>query len=427
MNLDIHVIREKSLTVLVTSLLVLFVVMLPRYTDTAKTWYVLLILTALGYLIFNFKQLKDTTLLERAFFAAIVANFVWIAFTFYINGEPDRGASFVWGRHFYLLFLIPLFFLFRKIDIPDKVIVPALLLSVLVSFTDILVDIAQGIDHRWQGMNMNAFGPVQLCLSGILFFYFLKKSEKPARWLILIGFTLGLATIVFSKSRNTWMTFIVLCIFFVFYLARSQSFWRKSSIALGILLLLSSSYFLPIVKDRVDYAVEDIASYFIDDHDQEDFRLSSIGERFELWKTGWKIFLDNPLLGVGVGGFDNAARTNADRYQFSSILRNKYDHNKYLHNQYIAALATRGLPGLIFFLMVIGMPIYIAISYKSSARTNGTTALSIILICLIYIIGSFAEDHFEGKSATMFTSVLLALLLARISPGKPGKDSVTNT
>ena len=42
--------REQILVTLVTALFALFVIMLPRYTDTAKTWFALLILGATAYL-----------------------------------------------------------------------------------------------------------------------------------------------------------------------------------------------------------------------------------------------------------------------------------------------------------------------------------------------------------------------------------------
>ncbi len=115
--------KYKAFTVVVTSLFALFVVMLPRYTDTAKTWFALLILIALIYLIANFRQLRQTSTAERAWFAVIVAEFAWIAFTYYFNGEPGHGYSFVWSRHFYMLFMIPLFFLLREVKISDRVIV----------------------------------------------------------------------------------------------------------------------------------------------------------------------------------------------------------------------------------------------------------------------------------------------------------------
>ena len=53
--------KDKAFTVIVTSLFALFVVMLPRYTDTAKIWFVLLILGATVYLALNWRQLRQTS------------------------------------------------------------------------------------------------------------------------------------------------------------------------------------------------------------------------------------------------------------------------------------------------------------------------------------------------------------------------------
>ncbi len=419
MNLDVHVVREKALTILVTSFFVLFVVMLPRYTDTAKTWFMLLCLTALGYFVLNFKLVRDTSFLERILFAAIIFNFLWIAFSFYANGEPASGASFVWGRHFYFLFLIPLFFMFRKVEIPDRIIILAFLASVFVSLIDILIDLFQGVDHRLQGMNPNAFGPIQLCLSGILLFYFIEKPGTLLRWLALAGFILGIANVVFSKSRSTWMTLAVLGVLFAIYLARSQAVWKKITLVVVILSLISGSYLLPIVKSRIDQGIESINNYFATDDYRDPARAIALGLRFELWKTGWYMFLENPLLGVGVGAFKPLAQANSERYQVNEAVH----RFKYVHNQYLAALATRGVPGLILFLLIIGLPVYIAMSQKAFDRESEVPHLAIVFVCMTYIIGCFAEDHFEGKSATMFVAVLLALLLARISAGKPKQDS----
>ncbi len=67
--------REQIPGALVTILLALFVVMLPRYSDTAKIWFVLLILGATIYLARNWRQLRHTSRLERVFFAVLIGNF----------------------------------------------------------------------------------------------------------------------------------------------------------------------------------------------------------------------------------------------------------------------------------------------------------------------------------------------------------------
>lgn len=95
MQLNFAIAREKALTVPVTALFMLFAVMLPRYPTTAKTWFISLILIALAYLVFNFRQLKNISAPERLFFAAIMINFLWIAFSYYYNGEPAGGRGYV--------------------------------------------------------------------------------------------------------------------------------------------------------------------------------------------------------------------------------------------------------------------------------------------------------------------------------------------
>jgi len=415
MQLDFPVTRNKALTILVTAFFVLFVVMLPRYNDTAKIWFFFLILISLIYMAFNLRQLKNISSQERVFFAVIVLNFLWIAFSFYANGEPGRGSSILWGRHFYFLFLIPLFFLFRKIDVSDNVILLSLVFSVTLSITDIFIDIYQGLNYRLQGMNPNAFGPLQLCISGMLLFFFINKTERWQRTIALIGFFLAIAAVLFSQSRGTWLAIPVLSIFFIFHMGRTMPLGGKFFAVIAIVTLLSSSYFLPIVKSRIDTAFISASDYFASDDYKDDSRLSSFGQRMELLKAGWHIFLENPLTGVGVGGFRVMTNAHSERYQVNEVVH-RY---KNPHNQYIAALATRGIPGLVLLLMVFLIPLYIAMSQKSFNRNTEIARLSLIFICLNYLIGNFLENHFEQKSAIMFVGTFLPLLLARISSGNP--------
>ncbi|MCP4469932.1 MAG: O-antigen ligase family protein [Gammaproteobacteria bacterium] len=409
--------REQIPGALVTTLFALFVVMLPRYTDTAKTWFVLLILGVAIYLARNWRQLRQTSRLERVFFAVLVGNFAWIAFCYYANGEPGRGSSFLWGRHFYLLFLIPLFYLFMRFEISDRTVVLILFCSAAVSLTDISVDLLRGIDHRLQGMNPNAFRPIQLCLSGIPFFYFLKLPRSALRWIALGGAAIGVSTVFLSLSRTTLITAMVLSVFIGFYLSRSLPAWKRGAIVAGILVLFVSSYSIPVINKRIDDVTANVSTYFASDDHRGRSRLGSFGKRMELWKTGWKIFLENPVTWVGVGGFKVMAKANFRRYEVNRYVQRK----KYAHNQYIAALATRGIPGLVLFLLVLSLPLYIALSHRAADWQAETARLALMFICLVYLIGCLGEDHFEGKSATMFVAVFVALLLARLGPGESGQ------
>ena len=154
--------------------------------------------------------------------------------------------------------------------------------------------------------------------------------------------------------------------------------------------LLSSFYLLPVVQSRVDTGIDDFNNYLQSVDHNDTSRETPIGIRLELWRSGWNMFLEYPILGVGVGGFKPAMQSRADRYQ----VLDKVVKFKYVHNQYIAALATRGIPGLILLLLVMLMPIYIAMRHKSSEQESFIAQISIILICLTYAIGMSIRRSF---------------------------------
>ena len=99
--------RNQLAGAIVTSMFALYVILLPRFTYSAKVMYVLLILTAFGYLAFNIRQIRQTSRLERAFFVVMVANFSWIVVTFYLSGKPSASDSFIWSRHVYMYYRYP--------------------------------------------------------------------------------------------------------------------------------------------------------------------------------------------------------------------------------------------------------------------------------------------------------------------------------
>lgn len=260
-------------------------------------------------------------------------------------------------------------------------------------------------------MNPNSFGPIQVCLLWTLLFYFLQEKDRWLKACAFVGFMLAIAAVIASGSRNTWLSFFLVMIFFIFYLA-PLSIARKSLVVTGLIILSSSLYYVPYVNNRIDNAYDSVTRYFATDNHTSPDSLGTLGIRVELWKEAYNVFLDNPLTGAGLGGVKAMAEANRERYQTSELV----SRNKYVHNQYLSALATRGVPGLLLFLIFLTLPIYIAMSCKSDNQDNWVPRLSIICICLVYAFGNMLASHFEGKSAIMFTTIMLPLWLARLSP-----------
>lgn len=396
--------RHRLLGLFTTAMLVLFLIFLPRYIDISMDFFYLLCLTGFVALVPNLRDFRQIQFQDKAFLLIIVLNFLWIWFCYYINGEPEGGSGMLRNRQAHVLFLIPLYFLFRRYPIRMDILLLALFTSSVVTTGDIMLDLYAGVDHRFKGMNPNAFGPIQLCVAGMLFLSFWFLSGK-LKMLSLLGFSLSIVTVILSGSRGTWLAGLFASIFLLFYLTHHWSVLKKVTALAAVVALCSLIYFVPVVKDRIDLGIEQTQAYVTTENVDDTFRHSSPSHRYEMWRGAWKMFMENPVTGVGVGGF---------RLHLADFGINVFAF-PHPHNQYLTALATRGFPGLLFVLAILVIPISIARSRKSSDSDSQISNGSLILISIIFAINNLTADHFEHKPTILFFVAMMALHLARKS------------
>ena len=125
---------------------------------------------------------------------------------------------------------------------------------------------------------------------------------------------------------------------------------------------------------------------------------SSITMRLEYWKTGWGIFMNYPLLGVGTGDIKN-------EYLRSFRLNNSNLDLKYQrrsHNQYLSVLISLGIIGLIFFLTSIFYPFF---NYKGEFKFLYSLTLVIFLTSMLW------EDTIESQAGVTSFSLLTSLFI----------------
>ena len=78
-------------------------------------------------------------------------------------------------------------------------------------------------------------------------------------------------------------------------------------------------------------------------------------------------------------------------------------------------------PRLFFSREQIPVTLVTALSHSVFEYEAEIARLPLLWICLNYVIGCLGKDHFEGKSATMFEAVFVALLLVRFSHSDSGQ------
>ncbi len=125
---------------------------------------------------------------------------------------------------------------------------------------------------------------------------------------------------------------------------------------------------------------------------------NSVTQRFEFWKTGWYLVMNNPIIGVGTGdtkvSFMNAYEENASELE--------EENRKRAHNQYLTFFITFGVIGGIWFLVTIFYPIV------SGKHMIDFYFLAFIIIALLSFIW---EDTLETQAGVTFFTFFFTLFL----------------
>lgn len=80
---------------------------------------------------------------------------------------------------------------------------------------------------------------------------------------------------------------------------------------------------------------------------------TSVGQRFEMWRAAWHLFLTSPIVGVGVGAYQISTDQLVSQNEIAPFVRD-FDHP---HNDYLNALASSGILGLGVLIAILFLPL----------------------------------------------------------------------
>ena len=201
--------------------------------------------------------------------------------------------------------------------------------------------------------------------------------------IILVFFTfVGLAN---AGSRNGAVAFLCSMLLYLLILKRKEIMGLLPIIFLIIMMVVvcttafvfSPSTVKSIVSERFNPSTSD---------DLDDYTSG----RIELWKNGWKLFVDSPIIGHG-----------RNSYMILSQLRG-YRYCGAPHNEYLRYLAEHGLIGFIVFFLIF-FKIFQNIWQSLETTTNPwgkQLYISYIAGFCGYMVGMFATN--TGPSLVIF-------------------------
>lgn len=186
------------------------------------------------------------------------------------------------------------------------------------------------------GTLTGAFSLLLVFSAGVCSFLFRQATQWRSRWLLFAAMALCVIDLLLVvPGRTGYLAVIVLGCYILYNVVLYSRL-----LAAGVLLFaLSAGFNSAVMSQRIHAAQSDLTHYSAGTG-----AATSVGIRFEMWKSSWGLFLDHPLFGAGTNGFkvcwdlDGFKRTGQ-----------RFDNP---HNTYFYLLANYGIAGmvLLFFL-----------------------------------------------------------------------------
>ena len=231
-----------------------------------------------------------------------------------------------------------------------------------------------------------------LSLCGVI--WAVKTSSYRYLFYFSIASVMGLLGSILSGSRGGWVLFPV--ILFVGY--RIFRDWFSARIKWGMALalcLLISFCLIPQsgVPQRISQAKNDVQLYFTGEN-----KVTSLGHRFEIWKSSIDSFIKKPVFGWGNHG---VRLSQEQQYKSGLITKAAYDFNGHAHNQFLDEMAKRGIIGLSALLALFLFPLTIFKRQLANAtlvedKTLAACGVILVLSTIDYCLSQAFLNHNSG-------------------------------
>ncbi|WP_369915556.1 O-antigen ligase family protein [Xanthomonas sp. NCPPB 3005] len=276
------------------------------------------------------------------------------------------------------------------------------LLGIFATLVLAIVQVLQGQPRAEGWTNAIVLADVVLVLLVVAVF-----CRPPGRWpWTLVALAAGCATILLTGSRGVWLGMLLLLVATALCVR-----WRSGVMRLAILGAIAALAAMLVLsvpaltrQTRLAELHHDVQRYERGDSD------SSAGARIERLQVAAATFVEHPLVGVGVGRFDNAMLRLPDCRSKTWVERCHLGH---AHNDLAEWSATQGLPGTVLILLVYGVPLWLLLRlYRRRPRRefHGPAATGIMVVAA-YILCGMTQSMFAHQVTTGFYVSLVGVLI----------------
>lgn len=228
--------------------------------------------------------------------------------------------------------------------------------------------------------------------------------------ILVFSILVALTAVILSNTRSAWAglpeALIVWALFYWFYFKKNKPVSRKKTFVMLLLIAVSISTIFVQFGDRFEQRWNAMVVDF--NHYMNGTGTGgSVGLRLVMYEVGIKGFLENPLTGVGV---DNAEQK--QRELSVPVMQRVYGKpiafsKTHLHNQFIQEAFTRGILGLLSFVITLGyLLVFFGKNLKNRATQDNSSNSPWALIGLLFVVSAsismLAEAWVHLRSGVVF-------------------------
>ncbi|MCP4488225.1 MAG: O-antigen ligase family protein [Gammaproteobacteria bacterium] len=334
--------------------------------------------------------------------------------------------SEVWRTDGVALFIIllPVFLHIRKSVMDHKYIIYGVLAGAFACFViAVYQKYMLGMPRAMGFFKIIAFGGISITIALMCFWAALLVKSRKISLLMFCGFGLACSASLLSGSRGSWLAVFSGLVLLILFNPKAWTVKKRAMITLSAIVLISSSYALPIVQKRVDIAVLQFGDYF--SHGLK--KSTSVGLRLEVWRAALDSVEENPWMGIGSGNFNDKINELVNMGKVAPAITG----SAHVHNEYLFAALHRGIPGLVSLLLIFLVPLYTFLKHYHAVRDGDKLLLGYGIVIIVSgmtmsLTDLYFQHHRESLFFALYIYLIYGLVLSGSDKGKIEKDLVEN-
>jgi len=375
---------------------------------------------SLGFWLYTPASIEKQTW-RHPLLVLLFIHMAWIVVTTISSGSPLLSVKFLLAKNWYLgAFVLAPLILFRNKQNIRLTAACFAIAMLLVAVIAVIRHAEYGFDFATVNRSVEPFfrnhvnySSMLVCAVPLFFAFRHLAKRKSNRFVYGIVIIILVFALFLSFARGAWLALLLGGVAYTLIKHRLLviSFSLAIVIAVALLFWLKSSdrYLLYAHDFQTTIYHEDFKQHLVATYQLKDV---STAERFYRWIAGVRMIKDKWLTGYGPGTFyDNYKPYGVPAYK-TWVSDNK--EKSTVHNYFLLLAIEQGLPGLIFFLLLLAVMLYYVQRlyhriqdpfYKTGAAVSGVIVVMIATV-------NFLSDLIEtDKVGSLFFLCLTALVM----------------